>query len=146
MKKLKMTSGKVLFLLISLICGMGLCLSQPGQEQVQADVVELRGIVTAVDNSDLISSGVGHLGSQNVTITVTTGRFKGTSVIADNGLIGSLEIDEVYSPGDVAIIAAQLGDEGISYAKTISQYRQRWEGVLFGLFVLLLVVYAGTVV
>ncbi len=145
MKKIKMTSGKVLFLFLALICGVGLWLLPPGQEQPQGDVVELRGIVTAVDNSDLISSGVGHLGSQNVTMTVTTGRFKGTSVIADNGLIGSLEIDEVYSPGDVAIIAAQLGEGGICYAKTISQYRQHWEGVLFGLFVLLLVVYAGTV-
>ncbi len=145
MKIMRLMSGKVLFLILILICGFGYWLSATTPETAQPDVVELRGVVTAVDNSDLISSGVGHLGSQSVTITVTTGQYKGESVIADNGLIGSLEIDEVYSPGDVAIIAAQINSEGISYAKTISQYRQRWEGVLFGLFVVLLVVYAGTV-
>ena len=145
MKIMRLMSGKVLYLILILICGFGYWLSATTPETAQPDVVELRGVVTAVDNSDLISSGVGHLGSQSVTMTVTTGQYKGESVIADNGLIGSLEIDEVYSPGDVAIIAAQIDSEGISYAKTISQYRQRWEGVLFCLFIVLLVVYAGTV-
>ncbi len=144
-KQIKVTSGKVVFFIMILLCGLGLGTIEADSEPVQTDVVELRGVVTAVDNSELISSGVGHLGSQTLTVTVMNGPFKGQSIGANNGLIGSLEIDEIYSPGDTAIVAAQITGDGISYAKTISQYRQRWEGILFAVFVVLLVLYAGTV-
>jgi uncharacterized membrane protein len=110
-----------------------------------SDIDELQGAVIAVDNSELIRSGVGHLGHQVVTVIVLEGKFKGETIRANNSLIGSLEIDEVYTPGDKTILAAQVSDGQISYAKTISQYRQGWELVLFGLFVLLLLVYAGIV-
>lgn len=88
---------------------MGTAWFSRGATPAQGDqTLELRGVVTAVDNSEVISSSVGHLGSQQVTLLVTGGSHKGEVVEADNSLIGSLEIDEMYSPGDTAVIAAWL--------------------------------------
>ncbi len=132
--------------MVLLLMAMGAAWFSRGEAPAQDDqALELCGVVTAVDNAEVIRSSVGHLGSQQVTLLVTGGSHKGEVVEADNSLIGSLEIDEMYSPGDTAVIAARVAQGHISYAKTISQYRQGGEARLFGLFVLLLLLYAGTV-
>ncbi len=140
-KKIKI----IAILLAVLVLGAFFVSATTEKSSLTGDVKELRGVVTAVDNSELIKSGVGHLGSQGLTVLITQGKLKGTTVAADNPLIGSLEVDEVYAPGDKTLLAAKIGSQGISYAKAISQYRQGWELVLFGTFVLLLLVYAGQV-
>ncbi len=140
-KKIKI----IAILLAALVLGAFFVSPAPEKDPAVGDVRELRGVVTAVDNSELIKSGVGHLGSQGLTVLITQGELKGTTLEADNPLIGSLEVDEVYAPGDQTLLAVQAGSDGIRYAKAISQYRQGWELVLFGAFVLLLLVYAGQV-
>jgi uncharacterized membrane protein len=138
--------SKALVVILPLLIYVGLVIfGGPGISENSADMLEIKGVVVAVDNSELISSGVGHLGSQSVTVLVTQGKHKGEKIEASNGLIGSLEIDEVYGPGDTTLIAAQVVAGEIGYAKTISQYRQGWEALLFGLFILLLLIYAGSV-
>ncbi len=140
-KRIKIIS----ILLAVLVLGAFFVSAASEKDPAVSDVRELRGVVTAVDNSELIKSGVGHLGSQGLTVLITQGELKGTILEADNPLIGSLEVDEVYTRGDQTLLAAQAGSDGIRYAKAISQYRHGWELVLFGAFVLLLLVYAGQV-
>jgi uncharacterized membrane protein len=107
--------------------------------------VEVRGVVTDVDNAELLRSGVGFLGHQDLAVVITEGKHKGQTITAGNSLIGSLETDEVYAPGDQATLALDIQDDHIRHAKMLNQYRQGWESVLFAIFVLLLLVYAGAV-
>ncbi len=142
MKKRMRTAGIWVVLVLLVVF-----LLQEGESRATSDrgVAEVHGVVVGVDNSELVRSGIGYLGSQDVTVLLTSGPFKGEQIEANNSLIGSLEIDEVYAPGDATLVALKLEGGSIGYAKMLNQNRQGGEAALFGVFVLLLLIYAGMV-
>lgn len=103
---------------------------------------ELRATVTAVNNEALVEMGTARIGGQHVTAILQEGEAKGQTVIGVNQLNGQPEMDEIFYPGDTILMAVRLIDGKPVEARAVNQYRQGWELALFGLFVIILLIYA----
>lgn len=103
---------------------------------------ELRATVTAVDNSALVEMGTARIGGQHVTAILMEGEPKGQTVTGVNQLTGQPEMDEIFHPGDIILMAVRTDGGKAVEARAVNQYRQGWELALFGLFVIILLIYA----
>ena len=143
MVKLK-TVTKAMCLLVALIA-----LFLVGQRWVGAgdagNVSEIPGTVIAVDNEEILQAGAGAVGVQIATVLIHGGEWKGHQVEAVNHLNGQLDMDELYVPGDMILLAIQVVDGQITDARAINSYRQNWELGLFAVFALVLVAYSGLI-
>ncbi|ACS80112.1 YibE/F family protein [Maridesulfovibrio salexigens] len=106
---------------------------------------ELRATVTGVDNSALVEMGTARIGGQHVTAILMEGEVKGQTVIGVNQLTGQPEMDEIFHPGDTILMAVRINDGKAVEARAVNQYRQGWELALFGLFVVILLIYARSI-
>ena len=130
----------IVITMISLL--MGLVIYE-GSSNGNSNVVEVKAEVLEVDDSNVVQSGISKIGDQELSIRIISGKHKGERIQAVNHLMGKLELDNFYKPGDT-IIAGIMEEEGrIKAAKAIDLSRQNWEIVLFGVFVICLIVYAG---
>lgn len=131
---------------ILMICGI-IWLLQHEQSARQRDpnVKELRAVVTDVDNSSLVEMGTARIGAQHVDAVLTEGELKGQKVRGVNQLTGQPEMDELYHPGDTLLMAVKLENGKAVNARAVNQYRQGWELALFGLFVIILLIYARSI-
>lgn len=130
----------IFVLLIALIVVL-LNLEQAGRN-TDPRIRELRAVVTEVDNTSIVNMGTAIIGAQHVTALLMEGEARGKTVRGVNQLIGQPEMDELYSPGDTMIMAVRMDNGSPVEARTVNQYRQGWELVLFGLFVFILLIYA----
>jgi uncharacterized membrane protein len=105
--------------------------------------LEVKAIVLDTDNSDMIQAGISKIGFQSLQVKILEGRYKGEKISASNNLLGKLDIDNYYKEGDKIVVALLEKNNQIISAKAIDLYRQNWELLLFGFFVLLLILYAG---
>ena len=118
---------------------------KPYQAAICADTVEVKARVMTVDNSDVRSSGLSNIGHQELTVEILNGKYKGQTLDATNSLIGQVDLENLYRPGDI-IIAAIVFDNGkISDVKAVDLFRQDSLLALFALFVIALLLYAGVV-
>ncbi len=106
---------------------------------------ELRATVTAVDNSALVEMGTARIGGQHVTAILMEGEPKGQTVTGVNQLTGQPEMDEIFHPGDTILMAVRTDGGKAVEARAVNQYRQGWELALFGLFVVILLIYACSI-
>ncbi len=106
---------------------------------------EMPGVVLSVDNSQLLQAGIANIGVQFTRVMLTNGEHKGGIVTADNHMMGQLDLDEIYHPGDTILLAVQVIDHEITNAKAINKYRQNWELILFAVFAVVLVLYSRIV-
>ncbi|WP_432401799.1 YibE/F family protein [Wukongibacter sp. M2B1] len=113
------------------------------EEKTLDNQLEVKGIVLETDESEVIQSGISKIGYQTLMVEIIEGKFKGQKVKATNQLIGKLDYDNFYMPEDKIVIAILHENDEIIGAKAIDIYRQGWQLVLFGLFVLCLIIYAG---
>ncbi|ADD67676.1 YibE/F family protein [Denitrovibrio acetiphilus DSM 12809] len=102
-----------------------------------------KGVVTNVDNDDITTVGISSIGFQLVDVLLTEGDHKGKSVTAKNDLLGQLDVDEVYRKGDNIVLVMHVMDDIIHESKTLNRNRQGNESLLFGIFLALLLIYAG---
>lgn len=105
----------------------------------------IKAVVKETDNSDVMQSGIARMGSQELTLEILEGKYKGEEVVGYNNLLGQLDIDNFYQPGDKVIAVLREKDGQLIDAKAVDLYRYNWELILFGLFVLLLIIYAGII-
>ena len=100
-------------------------------------------LVTAVDDSAIIDTGLVRSGEQRCTLELLGGRFEGTTTTGVNLLNGSLEQDKLFVPGDKAmVVVSYQGDEILSVTMT-DHYRIGKEAILAGVFALFLILFAG---
>ena len=99
--------------------------------------------VTAVDNSAIIDTGLVRSGEQRCTVTFRNGLFQGKTATAINLLQGSLEQDKIFSEGDKAQGVISRDGDTIKRVTMIDYFRVPGELLLAGLFVLLLIAFAG---
>lgn len=112
----------------------------PGQEDGYS---RLRALVVAVDDSNVHQRGVVKTGVQGVTLAIDEGPLSGRHVETSNPLLGKLELDKFFLPGDTALVVVKISPQGeILAANLIDHYRLGTEAILFALFVLLLLWYA----
>ena len=99
-------------------------------------------LVTAVDDSAIIDTGLVRSGEQRCTLELLGGRFKGQTATGVNMLNGSLEQDKLFAPGDKAmVVVSYQGDEIISVTMT-DHYRIGKEVILAGIFAVFLILFA----
>lgn len=99
--------------------------------------------VAAVDNSAIIDTGLVRSGEQRCTVTFRNGLFQGKTATAINLLQGSLEQDKFFSEGDKAQVVISRDGDTIKRVTMIDYFRVPGELLLAGLFVLLLIAFAG---
>lgn len=131
-----------IFIVIITIVSIILYLIPTGFPIQEDDYIRSKAKVVTVDNQNVYQRGVVKTGVQGVSIEIMDGVYKGKKVETTNTLLGKLEMDKLFQEGDVALVVIK-GEEGnIQVANLIDHYRLDVEGILFGLFALVLFWYA----
>ncbi|MGN1340496.1 MAG: YibE/F family protein [Oscillospiraceae bacterium] len=125
-----------IILLIFLPTGFENKLIYQGTERVSARVI-------STDDSMIIDTGLVRSGEQSCEIEFLEGTYKGQTYTAVNMLSGSLEVDKVFVPGDVAYVRISHHDGEILSVSMTDHYRLPWELLLVVIFVVALVLFAG---
>ena len=99
--------------------------------------------VLATDESAVVDTGLIRSGEQSCQVEILGGPFRGQRAEGKNLLNGSLEQDKLFSVGDTALVRINHAGGAILSVSMIDHYRLPWELVMAGLFVLLLVGFAG---
>ena len=136
----------VVFVIVISILVLILSLIPTGFKEKKSPLaMTVRGKVLDVDDSDIQQFGIVKQGDQGVAIEIMNGPFKGEQVEANNMLIGKLELDKLFKPGDVALVVLDLNPEknSILYASVIDHFRLGVEVVLLALFGGILIMFAG---
>lgn len=113
------------------------------EHRLAGDSIRCRGEVTAVDDSQVNTYGVVQAGIQGLSLRLLDGPFAGQVVEAHNEMLGKMELDKRFVEGDTALVVLSLEGGRISHAVAQDHHRLGVEATLFGLFALLLAVFAG---
>ena len=141
LKKLKKNSVSLLAILL-----IGILMALPtGYEDaaIYRGTDRVRAKVLSTDESTVTSSGLIQSGEQYCQVEILGGKFKGQTARAVNMLSGSLESDKMFREGDVAQVVISYREEEILSVMMSDHYRVDKELLLGGLFVALLVLFAG---
>ena len=93
--------------------------------------------------STIIDTGLVRSGEQRCTVRLLGGQFEGRTVDAVNRLNGSLAEDKLFAPGDIAFVTVSHDGDQITTVSMTDHYRIDKELMLAGIFLLLLVLFAG---
>lgn len=107
-----------------------------GTDRVKAKVI-------STDESTVRSSGLIQSGEQYCELEILGGKFKGQTAKGVNMLSGSLESDKIFEEGDVALVVISYQGDTILSVTMSDHYRLDKELILAGMFVVLLVCFAG---
>lgn len=113
------------------------------ENRIPANSIRCRGEIITVDNSEVRQYGIIRLGTQVLEVSLKSGPFKGEHIEATNQLIGKLELDKFFCPGDVALVVLSLKDGKIYHATAQDHYRIGIEIVLLATFAILLIIFGG---
>lgn len=125
----------VIFILVLLPTGFE-GIEYPNSARVEAEIID-------VDNSNVHEVGLIKHGEQSCKIRILSGDFKGVETTGVNHLMGKLEMDKIFAPGDRALVVIDFSEKNILFVNIIDHYRINLEFGLFIAFVLLLVLFAG---
>lgn len=107
------------------------------------DVERVRTRVIAVDDRDIQQYGIVKAGSQALEVEILEGQYQGVITSATNDLIGKMETDKMFSTGDTAFVVLNVLNGEVLSATAYDHYRIDIELILIGIFVLVLVGFAG---
>jgi uncharacterized membrane protein len=133
-------------IIITLICLILPFFSIPlGGERGESHSVRVRAKVLSVDNSEVDQYGIVKTGQQAVEVQILNGPYKGERIQTVNTLMGKMDLDKMFAPGDIALTVLNLSvdKKEIIHAAVIDHYRIRVELLLFLLFIGLIIAYAG---
>lgn len=135
-----------IFIVVGLIVLLvGILVNDNTKDSKLKDISEVKARVVETDNSEMIQSGISKIGNQMLQVKVLEGEYKGEVIQASNHLMGKLQMDNYYEVGDKIVISIVKKDGKIFDAKAIDLYRQQWQFLLFAIFVLALIIFAGYV-
>ena len=100
-------------------------------------------LVLSTDESTVVDTGLVRSGEQRCQLKILSGPFRDMVAEGKNMLNGSLEQDKIFSAGDQALVRINFLNDEILSISMIDHYRIPWELVLGGMFVLLLLIFAG---
>lgn len=105
----------------------------------------VRGRIVSVDNSMIKITGPVKSGEQQLEVRILSGEFKGMTYRSANDLIGKIEIDKFFAPGDEVLTILNLSDDGteVVWATVFEHYRTTKTFFLAGLFFLFLMIISG---
>lgn len=129
-------------LVIALIC-LGLAFVDLGNIPRAPSGLHARGLVTAVDNSQVRTNLIVKTEEQFLTVRLLDGPHAGQEIPITNMLTGKMEMDEFYEEGKVVLVEYDAVDGKPNHGVARGHYRLRMQVVLIALFGLLLVAIAG---
>ena len=133
-----------IFVLIITAVIIGLILMPTGfEERFPRSAERVRGLVLEVDNSGVQQFGIVKSGAQGLRVKILEGPFEGLKVNATNTLLGTMELDKFFKVGDIALVILDVKGNVIVAATAFDHYRLNIELILFVLFALFLVLFAG---
>jgi uncharacterized membrane protein len=142
--KSKFFHSNIIFALIMLMVIIVLFLIPTGfEKEINANGTQAKAEILEVDNSSIHDIGLIKHGTQICKVKIVTGQFKGIQASAFNELLGKLEMDKIFVPGDKALVSIDIKDDKIQFVTLIDHYRINLEILLFGAFILLLILFAG---
>ena len=103
----------------------------------------VKATVLASDDSGVRQHGIVRTGDQALTLRIENGQRAGQTAQAVNHLFGKLELDKMFTPGDSVLALMDANANEVVKITVQDRYRLHVEGILFGLFALLLLWYAG---
>lgn len=115
-------------------------LAPPGRDD---DGQHARAVVLAVDNQHVRSNQIIKTGFQVLQVKLDSGPHQGQVMAIVNQLTGKMEFDEFYAQGNRILIEYNLQGGAPSNGLARGHYRLHWQGLLIGLYVLLLILVAG---
>lgn len=143
MKNKLINSTAVFALLVLLVIAVLFLIPTGFEREINANGTQAKVQILEADNSAVQSSGLIKHGTQVCNVKILSGRFKGEETTAVNELIGKLEMDKIFVPGDMAFASIDIQDNKIHFVTLIDHYRIGLEILLFAAFILLLVLFAG---
>ncbi|ADK83225.1 YibE/F family protein [Sediminispirochaeta smaragdinae] len=113
---------------------------RPGRELQR----RVRAVVLTTDESDVAHNGIIRTGTQHLHVRIASGPFKGKEEECDNLLMGKLELDRFYTPGNTILAVLQLNEakDEILTVQPVDHYRIRVEALLVLAFFAFLLLYA----
>ena len=120
-----------------------LLLLPTGYEVTYQNADRVKALVLETDESSIVDTGLIRSGEQRCRVRLLGGIFSGQETEAVNRLSGSLAQDKLFSPGDYAFVAVSHDGDRITTVTMTDHYRLDKEAWLAGLFLLLLVLFAG---
>ncbi|WP_415717698.1 YibE/F family protein [Maridesulfovibrio sp.] len=133
------------FFILMIVGLVGILQYENSGQDLKTEMYEVRATVISVNNESLVEMGTARIGGQHVTAILQQGEAKGQTVIGVNQLTGQPEMDELFHPGDTILMAVRMADGRAVEARAVNQYRQGWELGLFGLFIIILLIYAHSI-
>jgi uncharacterized membrane protein len=113
-------------------------------ERIDENGVRCRGRVVSVDNSEMQQYGMVWTGDQGVTLELLNGPHEGRTVFGNNPLLGQMDRDKIFKPGETALVVLTLDQQGgILYVNPQAHYRLGLELWLLGLFTVALLLFGG---
>jgi uncharacterized membrane protein len=114
------------------------------ESNVDKDAVRCKGRILEVDNSQVQNLGMVKSGDQGVTLEIMNGRFKGRVYQASNPLLGQMDRDKIFKPGDTALVVLTLDQQGeVIFVNPQEHYRLGLEMILLSMFAVLLIAFGG---
>ena len=114
------------------------------EERVDTRAVRCRAEVLAVDDTSIQQLGLVKSGDQEVVLKILDGPFKGRIVRGNNPLLGQMDRDKIFVPGDTALAVLSIDPRGdIAFVNPQAHYRLGLEMVLLGLFSAALIAFGG---
>ena len=132
-----------IFCLVTLLLCGALCFLPNPYAGDYAAIPRVQVEVLSVNNDGLEPLGIVNAGAQTCVVRVLEGEYKGLEVTANNLQNAALDKDKLFASGDRALAMIQPTESGEFRVTMIDHYRLDTEGLLFGLFGLLLILFGG---
>jgi uncharacterized membrane protein len=114
------------------------------EDRVAKQSARAKARVVRVDDSDIQQHGMVKTGDQSVRLRIVEGRFKGQEYDANNPLLGMMDRDKIFRPGDTVLAVLSLDEKGrIRFVNPQAHYRLGLEWALMLLFALALLAFGG---
>jgi uncharacterized membrane protein len=116
------------------------------EAKIPKNLERSRGVVLSVDNTEVRQFGMVKSGTQMVELELQDGRFAGKTVGGANELLGMMDRDKLFVPGDTALVVLTMDEAGeVLSANPQAHYRLGLELTLLALFAGLLILFGGWV-
>jgi uncharacterized membrane protein len=116
------------------------------EPSMDPSTMEVKAKVVSVDDSEVHTSGLSHIGFQTLEIEILNSRFKGEKTQATNSLNGQIDLENLYHVNDTIIAAIIMDKDGnIEHVKAVDLYRQNSLLAMFIVFTIALLLYAGAI-
>lgn len=131
--------------LVCLVMILGLVAMPTGFEdkELYKEAERCSARVLEIDDSAIVDTGLVRSGEQRCTLEILDGAFAGRETQGVNMLNGSLEQDKLFAPGDRALVVISSSQGEILNVTMTDHDRTGAQLLLAGLFVILLLAFAG---